>query len=172
MGRFSELYQLSRMSLYPPKGLIATLVWRIYVRESSVIHLIDAGRYEALMTTDGSPLPEQIREADVVVVRGDGVVEFASPSREYAKKKVIQAGSLATLKRTMGTKSLSSTAILLIATSIFTILVGAKTLFQLQTSELESIAVIFLSILLQGLPFLTLGVLIASAIQILCRRDF
>ena len=174
MGRFSELYQLFTDVFIPSQGSYRYTGLADLCRVESVIHLIDAGRYEALMTTDGSPLPEQIREADVVVVRGDGVDRIRqSIKRIMPRKKVIQAGSLATLKRTMGTKSLSSTAILLIATSIFLLFwLGLRPLFQLQTSELESIAVIFLSILLQGLPFLTLGVLIASAIQIFVPAGF
>lgn len=167
MSPFSELYAAFLRPEQP--GLRDSETLRDLCRIESVIHLADGSRYMALSRQSGSPLPEQLAHADVAVVRGG---DFRAIKRDMTQMipglRVIPDGSLGRLQREMRSKPFHP-----LMTAAFGLLVFAvlwlilRPMLNLRAVPVDQWVGVFLGILLQAVPFLLLGVLISSAIQVL-----
>lgn len=167
MSPFSELYAAFLRPEQP--GLRNSETLRDLCRIESVIHLTDGDRYRALSRQSGSPLPEQLAHADVVVVRGG---DFRAVKRDIQQMVpglgVIPAGSMGRLQREMRTKPFHPAMTAAFGLLIFAVLwMIVRPMLNLRAVPVDQWVGVFLGILLQAMPFLLLGVLISSAIQVL-----
>lgn len=137
-------------------------------RIRSVICLVDGHRYKALMNQDRSPLPEQIMNADFVIVTTGSFKETRREIHRLAPhRRVIPAGSLRQVMREMNSQPFHPLTTVAIGLLVFALLwLVIRPLISLRGLPLDNAVLVFLGIILQALPFLLLGVLISSAIQV------
>ncbi|MDR2771809.1 MAG: permease [Clostridiales Family XIII bacterium] len=142
-----------------------------------VLHIADAAKLEALLGRTGSALPEQIASCDFAVVRG---VYTARGLKRYRRLlrginpgvRVYRATQEDDIRRGLFGRKRSPWLSFLLP------IAPAVALYLLAAPFLESAAIpvnkivnIFLGIILQAIPFLLIGVLLSSAIQIFVSRS-
>lgn len=142
-------------------------------RIEKILHIADCATLETLLGRTGAFLPEQIAASDFAVLRGAFSDEQYRRARRLLREinpgvRVLDDDdSAAILARTrhaaFSPVALFASAILLFAAAyLFT-----EALFQISQTPVNTVINIFLGIMLQAVPFLLIGVLISSAIQVL-----
>ncbi|MDR2088947.1 MAG: permease [Clostridiales Family XIII bacterium] len=142
-----------------------------------VIHIADAAKLEALAGRTGSALPEQMASCDFAVVRGvytaRGLRKFQKLLRGFNPGlRVHRATCEEDILNEIFRKRRSPWPSFLLPIAA----VAALYLFVAPSLEsavpMNRIVNIFLGIILQAIPFLLVGVLLSSAIQIFVSRSF
>lgn len=154
---------------------------RALCRIAGVVHAVDADALERLLGRTGEAMPEQLANCDVVAARGGretiaaatriargfnpGVPVFDSEAVGEILARVRRAG----LSHALRAYALFFGSLALAA--------GGAFFFDLSQPPFKRLLVVFLGILLQAVPFLILGTLLSSAIQLfvsgeLIRRIF
>ncbi|KUK63626.1 MAG: Putative permease [Desulfotomaculum sp. 46_80] len=146
-------------------------------RIEKVMHLADAGMLEKLLGKTGWALPEQAAGCDFAVVRG------VRSGRDYYRVRNIlrglnpgvklldirQTGSIyreVYSKRGRPVNTFCGGILLFIALYLL-----AATVFKLSQTPVNTIINVFLGIMLQAVPFLLIGVLISSIIQVFVTKE-
>ncbi|MDR1573404.1 MAG: permease [Clostridiales Family XIII bacterium] len=142
-----------------------------------VVHVADAAKLEGLLGRTGDALPEQAASCDLAVVRGvytaRGLKKFRRLFRGLNPGvRVYGAASSDEVCRQLFRKKRAPLPLFLFSTAV------AVALYLLVTPLLTQAAIpankvvnIFLGIILQAVPFLLIGVLLSSAIQIFVSRS-
>lgn len=161
MAAFSEL-----QSIFLAKALICKC------KIEKVIHIADADTLDALLGKTGAALPEQISAADMVVLRCSG----SGAQRKNAARlvhslnrgvKIADAEESSRILKTLARRDLSSVSILCLSIVYALALVWFYSRYMnISFISLNTLVNVFLGIILQAVPFLLIGVLISSAIQI------
>ncbi|MDR2354783.1 MAG: permease [Clostridiales Family XIII bacterium] len=159
------------------QGLLAQKTLRDRCRLCKVLHIADAAKLETLLYGTGSALPEQIASCDLAVVRG---VYTARGLRRFQRLlrgvnpgiRVYRATQEADIRRGLLSGSASPWLPFLLPIA----LLAALCLFAARLPGSAAIPVnkivnIFLGIILQAIPFLLIGVLLSSAIQVFVSRS-
>lgn len=141
-----------------------------------IIHMADAQTLESMIGNTGAALPEQIAECDLVVARGlfsheefrrlRRLLRGINPGVKLLESE-IPATILATATQTKSNPVTVLSGGVLLAIALY---LGAEAVFQISSGPANTIINIFLGIMLQAIPFLLLGVLISSLIQVLIPR--
>lgn len=142
-----------------------------------VIHIAEAVNLEEMLGRTGSALPEQIANSDVVILRtpqsGGGTAAYQQMRRTI---KILNPGVATYRLRGMEFRNLhkwvfretgpkiSSFFLALLCVAALYLLV--KPVFSQMPISINTIINVFLGIILQAIPFLLLGVLLSSFIQI------
>jgi len=146
-------------------------------RIEKVMHLADAGMLERLLGKTGGALPEQMAGCDFAIVRG------ARSGRDYYRVRSImrsfnpgvklldirQTESIyreVYRKRGRPVNTFCTGILLFIAVYLL-----AAQIFQLSQTPFNTIINVFLGIMLQAVPFLLIGVLISSVVQVLVTKE-
>lgn len=159
---FGELYQLF---LQP--------VLRKVCKIEKVVHIADAVQFESLLGRTGEALPEQIINSDLMIVRGvqdkQGKKKITKILKELnASAQVLGAeqGDEFLYKKVLKRKENPMDIFFLVILWGLVMSFFARPLLEGANVPLEKIATIFLGIILQAIPFLLIGVLLSSLIQI------
>jgi uncharacterized protein len=153
-------------------GLLLSPALRSICRIEKVIHMADAETLEGLIGRTGSALPEQIAESDFAVARG-----IESRKELLRLRRLLR--SLNPGVELYGTRQMSdiygaiykekrhpvNTLCLWLLTLVI-LLFTVSHIFDLSKTPVNTLINVFLGIILQAVPFLLIGVLISSAIQI------
>ncbi len=158
---FSELHEL----------LLSPALNRI-CRIEKVIHIADADKLESLIGRTGDALPEQIANCDFAVARGIG-----SRKEMHRFRRLLRG--LNPGVDVYGTKQMSDifgaiykerphpvNTLCLWLFALIVLLFTAPHIVDLSNTPVNTLINVFLGIILQAVPFLLIGVLISSAIQI------
>lgn len=137
----------------------------------SVMHLADGAVVENLLGRTGSALPEQISNCDFVIVRNAQTTGFRRVRKllrginpgvkvcQYAEHKDLY-------RQLFGRKDRVANRLLLLAAAIIFLHLSAKPALEYFGIPANTIINVFLGIILQAVPFLLIGVLLSSAIQV------
>jgi uncharacterized membrane protein YraQ (UPF0718 family) len=144
---------------------------------SKVIHIADAAKLESLLGKTGGALPEQIASSDFAVVRGvrsagglavikrllhkisPGIPTYAVKMHEDVYRQLCK-------KKEPIINVFFLTVLVLIVLYLF-----AKPILELAQIPVNKIVNVFLGIILQAVPFLLIGVLLSSAIEIFVSKS-
>lgn len=164
---FSELQALL---LCPPL--------RALCRIEKVIHIADAQQIEGLLGRTGAALPEQIASCDFAVVRGVRAKEDRRRVRrllhsvnpgvevlELEEYKQLYNRLIQQKERPVG----FFVSVLIVLAALY---IAARPLMRELELPLNVIVNVFLGMVLQALPFLIIGVLLSSAIQVFVPSRF
>ena len=142
-----------------------------------VIHIADAGNIENLLGRTGGALPEQISTCDLAVVRNAGSAAMFKRIRRLLNEinpgvKIIELKAYHDLYKQLFVKKERPLnrfflMILLLAVLYFAL----KPLAEILQIPVNTIINVFLGIMLQAVPFLLIGVLLSSAIQVFVPQD-
>lgn len=145
-------------------------------RVKKILHMADAQTLEQLLGKTGGALPEQIAECDMVIARG-----FFSQDEFRRLRRLLrginpgvplfEADTPATIWAAAQRSKHNPISVL--AGGVFLTAAAflvAERVFSLSSGPLNTILTVFLGIVLQAIPFLLLGVLISSVIQVLIPR--
>ncbi|MEA4849416.1 MAG: permease [Clostridiaceae bacterium] len=150
-------------------------------RIQKVIHIVDAANIENLLGRTGGALPEQIANCDFAVVRN--VYSTAAYSRIRRLIRGINPGidiiniheikSYNDIYKQLFRKSKHPINLFFLAVALIVVLHFAAVPFlEMFQIQFNTIINVFLGILLQAVPFLLIGVLLSSVIQILIPREW
>lgn len=143
-----------------------------------ILHLADAKTLESTLGKTGATLPEQLASSDLVLLRD------ARDEKEYKKLRsvirginpgveVIDAKDDTTIRQSLFKREMHPllyfgiTALLLVLLHL-----TAKPVLEVRNVPLNRIINVFLGIMLQAIPFLLIGVLLSSLIQVFVPRRF
>jgi uncharacterized membrane protein YraQ (UPF0718 family) len=178
-GSFDEIWiewngitpfaKLEEMLLSPAlRGLCAV---------GKVIHIADAAKLETLLGRVGGALPEQIANCDFAVVRGAYTARGLEKFRKLLSAvnpgvRVFGAASSDDICRNLFRKKRSPWLLFLapLAIAVALYLFGAPVL-ESAAIPVNKIVNVFLGIILQAIPFLLIGVMLSSAIQIFVSKS-
>lgn len=139
-----------------------------------VMQLAEVAQVPGLIGNTGAALPQQIANSDFVVLRGSNDAD----SGQYRKAKQLLRGlnpgvplvkneDLNGVYRNFFSKKIPPLAPLAAGLASLLALLAAFWLIpQAKDTSLASVLTIFMGIMLQAIPFLTIGVLLSSAIQV------
>ncbi|MCB8817088.1 permease [Desulfosporosinus shakirovi] len=137
-----------------------------------VIHIADGGKIENLLGRTGGALPEQISTCDFALVRNVPSAKLFKRIRHLLKGinpgvKVIEMKSYNDLYKQLFVKKgrpvdIAFQTVLLIVALHFVL----KPLLEIAQIPVNTIINVFLGIMLQAVPFLLIGVLLSSVIQV------
>ena len=161
MAAFSELE-----SLFLEGGLYDMC------RIKEVVHMADAATLSALLGKTGSALPEQISNCDFAVLRNAGSDADAKKAGRLMRGinpglriySVEQIGVIARALRRRNARPVETLCLCVIC--FIALCLTAASIFKLESTPFNTLINVFLGIILQAVPFLLIGVLISSAIQI------
>jgi uncharacterized membrane protein YraQ (UPF0718 family) len=150
---------------------------RRLVKIERVIHIADAAQIENLLGRTGNALPEQISNSDFVVVRNihsekafrriqriiNGINSDAD-TYEISESKEIYSEILSK-------KSHPLEEFLLMLALVIGVGFSGKLVLEIFQIPINTIINIFLGIILQAIPFLLIGVLLSSAIQVFIPKE-
>lgn len=168
-------------ALFPPVSNEITGTPGDFGQIKKVLHLADAGKLEGLITQTDGVLLEQISSSDVVVLRN---VDSTAHLRQWKRLiqgwnpggKVLPLKPLQDVERELGRAKRNPDLTLWMGVICFTaayfLLRFALGRWGSSPAMLDTLVNVFLGILLQAVPFLLVGVLLSSAIQILVSRQF
>ena len=137
-----------------------------------VIHLADAANIENLLGRTGGALPEQIANSDFAILRN---VHSANTFKRIRRVlhginpgiKLYEITSYNALyKQLFGKKEHPVNVFFLLVTLIIALHLAVKPILEQWQIPLNTIINVFLGIILQAVPFLLIGVLLSSAIQV------
>ncbi len=143
-----------------------------------VIHIADAANIENLLGRTGSALPEQIANSDFVTLRNVRAPETFSrirrllnginPGIDLYDVKAYNDLYRQLYRRKEHPVNFFFLMVLLVVTLYF----AARPVFEALQIPFNTIVNVFLGIILQAVPFLLIGVLLSSAIQIFVPREW
>ncbi len=136
-----------------------------------VVHIADAETLDTLLGKTGAALPEQISAADLLVLRhGSGSQRKAAARLVRSLNrgvKIAAAEESSHILKTLARRDLSSASILCLSIVYALALVWFCSRYvKISFISFNTLVNVFLGIILQAVPFLLIGVLISSAIQI------
>ncbi|WP_027700788.1 permease [Metaclostridioides mangenotii] len=141
-----------------------------------VINIVDIAKFEAILGKVGSPLIEQMANSDIVMARNINK-GFTSIKRTihninkgvkiYPLKSIKKIDNLVYKKKFHPINGLCSGILLFI---VFYYVF--RMLFNTMVIQVDTTINIFLGILLQGLPFLMIGVILSSLIQVFISKEW
>lgn len=142
-----------------------------------VMHIADAANIENLLGRTGVALPEQIANCDFVVVRN--VHSAASYNRLRRLMNGINPGvniyeikAYKNLdKQLLAKNEYSVNIFLLIVVLLVVLYLVAKPVWEMFKIPVNTTINVFLGIILQAVPFLLIGVLLSSAIQVFIPKE-
>lgn len=154
------------------QSLLSHLTVRGACKIKKVVHLADAAVFERLLGRTGDALPEQVASCDIAAVRNIGSAQQLKQIKRTLKGlnpgiNILEAGEGRELCRELTRRSVSPINLfcLLIALSIALYFLLRPVWDSLQI-PMDTIINVFLGIILQAIPFLIIGVLLSSAIQV------
>ncbi len=168
-------------TLFPPAVRVFTNTPGDFCQIEKVLHLADAEKVEMLMRQTGSVLPEQIAESDVVLLRNaDTKACFKRLKRSIQAinpgVKVLPIKPLRAVEQMLERPSPKPGAVLLLGTVctavVYLLLQLGLGIWGVAPNPLDMLVNVFLGIVLQAVPFLLVGVLLSSAIQIFIPQKF
>ncbi|CDX00087.1 hypothetical protein SDC9_13227 [bioreactor metagenome] len=143
-----------------------------------VVHIADGENIENLLGRTGASLPEQIANSDFVVMRNvDSAVTYRrirrlvnglNPGVPLYKVKEYQE----LYKQLFGKKEHPVNLFLLMVIAMSALYFMAKPVLEGAQIPVNTIVNVFLGIILQAVPFLLIGVLLSSAIQVFIPQSF
>ncbi|WP_195200957.1 permease [Faecalispora jeddahensis] len=142
-------------------------------RIKRMIHLADAQTLDQLLGRTGSALPEQIAACDFAVLRGAFTDTEFRKARRLLREinpgvRVVDDDSREEILARATRRKTNPAAVFAMSILVFaTLYLFAEAMFQLSQTRVNTVINIFLGIMLQAIPFLLIGVLISSAIQVL-----
>ncbi len=155
---------------------------------AGVVTVVDTPRYDAFMAQAENNLPGFLAAADLVVLRGPdqrrvrreisrllpGTGFFSMPATAGAEAKPLPAEQARQVDQKLtGRKRLVQDRLtFILPVVIMTALLLGYTFFKPRFPGLDRLLTVFLGILMQAIPFLLIGVLISSAVQILLPPGF
>lgn len=161
---FSQLQAL--LSQEPLRGLC---------RIQTVIHIADGANFEKLLGGTGGVLPEQIANSDFAAVR-----DSPSPAADRRLRRLLNGmnpgigifkiqDKHALYRRLYERRGHPAVLFMLAVFLIVAVFYAARPILELMQAQaaVDTVVNICLGILLQAIPFLLIGVLLSSAIQVL-----
>lgn len=149
-----------------------------FCKIKKIIYLADSSRLEQLISGTGSVILDQLSNCDVVVLRSYGKAVRYKRMKHMLRElipgvKVLPLKPLRNVERQLGrTSRRSSLAFLLgtfyFAAAYFLLRVGMG----LHGSSPDAVVNVFLGTMLQAAPFLLIGVLLSSAIQVFVSQQW
>lgn len=142
-----------------------------------VIHLADAAALESLLGRTGGALPGQIANCDIAVVRGASSPKDLKRIRQTLRGinpgiAVYHVKAYHDFQKQLFKKRGAPVCDFFLITALIAgLYFAAGPLFSRFDIQADTIVNVFLGILLQAVPFLLIGVLLSSAIQIFVSRD-
>jgi len=143
-----------------------------------VVHMADAKTLDVMLGRTGGVLPEQISNCDLAVVRNmrsNAVTKHVRRLMRSINPGIETYGEMQISKilRDIYSKHINPISILCICIVWFlaAYYIIATPSFDLSQTPLNTLVNVFLGIILQAVPFLLIGVLISSAIQIFISSD-
>jgi uncharacterized membrane protein YraQ (UPF0718 family) len=144
---------------------------------AKVVHVADAAKIESLLGRTGNALPEQAASCDIAFVRGVYTARGTKRFRRLFRGinpgvRVYGAASLEGVCRQLVRKKRSPLPPFLLTFALAVALwLLAAPLLEAASIPVNKIVNIFLGVILQAIPFLLIGVLFSSAIQIFVSRS-
>lgn len=146
-------------------------------RIQKVIHMVDAGMFEKLLGRTGGALPEQISNCDFAIVRG-----VHSNKDYYHIKRIMRSMNpgikLLDIRQTKKIhyevyrdKGRPVNIFCIGILFFIAIYLLAALIFDLSQTSVNTIINMFLGIMLQAVPFLLIGVLVSSIIQVFISKE-
>lgn len=143
-----------------------------------VIHMADAETLDVMLGRTGGAMPEQISNCDLAVVRNMESNDAAKHVRRLMRSinpdvDIYEATQTSKILRDIYSTYANPISILCIGIVWFMAVyyIIATPSFDLSQTPLNILVNVFLGIILQAVPFLLVGVLISSAIQIFLSSD-
>lgn len=147
-------------------------------RVRQILYLADAARVESLLGSTGAAMVEQAAESDLIILRN-----FESIQHFYRLKgllrdlnpgvRVLPLRPARSIERALRRPPAPAGLPLLLSTAVF---IGAYFLLRsgmgLRGASPDNVVNIFLGIFLQAVPFLLIGVLLSSALQVFVSQRF
>ncbi len=143
-----------------------------------VIHIADGAVFETILGRTGAALPEQVANSDFVVLRNAQPGSDMKRIRRIVNEINPGAGIYPITPYSDFCAQLSKRkehpvdVFFLLVILIVALFLLARPLFELANIPVNTIINIFLGIILQAFPFLLIGVLLSSAIQIFVNKEF
>jgi uncharacterized membrane protein YraQ (UPF0718 family) len=160
------------------QDLLLTTPLRDLCRIQKVMHIADAANIENLLGRTGGALPEQIANSDFVVVRNAHSADTYRRIRRFLRGinpgvKLYYIKAYNDLyKQLSERKEHPVNFFFLMVVLIIALYYVAKPVFESAQIPFNTILNVFIGIILQAVPFLLIGVLLSSAIQILIPREW
>ena len=143
-----------------------------------VLHIADAENIESLLGRTGGALPEQIANSDFAAVRGVPSPDAFRRVRRLLRGinpglKVYEAQANNDLYRQLfGQKEHPVNVFFLLVVFLAVLHFIAKPVLEFFGIPVNTVVNVFLGIILQAVPFLLIGVLLSSAIQVFVPQSF
>lgn len=157
--------------------LLETLIYKGVCHIEKLIHTADAASIEELLGRTGEALPEQISNSDFAVLRAADkdddfykvrmLLRRLNPGMRVFKIQEIRKIHTAVYRGKMS--PISVLTLLVFFPSMLCLI--AYYLFDLSETPINTLINVFLGIILQAIPFLIIGVLISSAIQVFITNE-
>ena len=164
--------------LFPAASREATETLGDFCQVKKILHLADVERLEQLVSQTGGVLLEQLSGSDIVVLRN---IDSASHLRRWKRRiqsvnpgvKVLPLKPLRDvereLRRPIPNQGLNLLLGVITFAAVYLILRFSP---GIAPDTLDTLTNVFLGIILQAIPFLLVGVLLSSAIQIFVSQQF
>ncbi|WP_347489233.1 permease [Desulfoscipio sp. XC116] len=161
--------QLQALFLHPSLNRLCQI--------EKVIHMANAGNLENLLGKTGGALPEQIANCDFAIVRGARSQKDYYRIRKIMRNinpgvKLLGIGQTQKIYSEVYRKKKRPVNTFCMVILLFIILyLLAAPLLELSQAPMNTVINVFLGIMLQAVPFLLIGVLISSLIQVFISKD-
>jgi len=159
------------------QGILLHPLLRKLCKLNKVIHAADAGTLENLLIRTGGVLPEQISSCDFVVLRNAYSVRGFKRVRRILRSinpgvEIYDTKSYSDLcKRLFRRKEHPINVFFLLIAFFIILYFSFRPVFEQLQIPVNAITNVFLGIMLQAVPFLLIGVLLSSAIQVFVSRE-
>jgi hypothetical protein len=146
-------------------------------RIAKVIHMVDAGMLEGLLGKTGGALPEQMASCDFAIVRGVRSAKDYSRVRRIMRSinpgvKLLDIRQTDNIYYEVYRKRRHPVNAFCIGILLFILIYrSAVPIFELSQAPINTVINVFLGIMLQAVPFLLIGVLISSIIQVYISKE-
>jgi uncharacterized membrane protein YraQ (UPF0718 family) len=173
-GAFEEIW-IEWNGVAPFEQLQALLLHpslRPWCQLYKVMHIADTDHLEKLLGRTGDALPEHIASSDFALLRGAGTTRARRRIRQVLR--MINPGlpisatddDRALYRQLQREKVPPVSMFFFVALLLAMLYLIARPLLKLVPVPVDTVVAVFLGVILQALPFLVIGVLLASAIQI------
>lgn len=158
------------------KLLIASPLYRA-CRIEKVIHMADAATIDGLLGKTGGALPEQITNCDFAVARNIRSDDDYSQLKKLLRSlnpgiKVYKLSQMSGIFSAIYRKRMRPVNIFCVGVFYFVAMfLLASQIIDLSQTPINTLINVFLGVILQAVPFLLIGILISSAIQIFISSD-
>lgn len=146
-----------------------------------VIHIADTENIEYLMGRTGDALPEQVANSDIVILKNTDNEEKKKKVKKFIKEmnsgvgicEIDNVKNRENLDRKIYKNKIQPTNLFFISIAIFVLIYMVfKSPLENMNIPVNTISNIFIGIILQAIPFLLIGVLLSSIIQVFVPGDF